>query len=282
MAIKLLTAAAGAASQERLLREGISACLVEHPNAVEVLDLCITDTGIPFLVMELLQGHSLDEELKREGTLSLQRSAEILNPTCEVLSEAHNQGIIHRDVKPQNVFLHRSRHGEVVKMLDFGIAQMVGESMLSSRLTVEGSLVGTPVYMAPERLADTPYDGRADVYNLGIRLYEMLVGRRPFSSPDLLELIRMHVNMPPRPLHEIIPELPRAAEAVVLRALAKDPQSRPTAAEMASDFEATLPPDGRVVVLGRGPVGLRGAAEDADGDRTATEQWSPFPETPDE
>ena len=239
VALKLLTSAAGVASAERLKREGISVCRLEHPNAVEVLDLCVTD-GIPFLVMELLEGHSLDEELDREGTLTPRRCAEILLPTCEVLAEAHRQGIIHRDVKPQNIYLHQGRRGEVVKVLDFGIARMLGESVLHQRLTIEGSLVGTPAYMAPERLADAPYDGGADVYSLGVMLYEMLAGRRPFSSVDLLELIRMHLHQPPQPLGELCPDLPRGIDAAVLRALTKDPVSRPSAEELARSFRAAL------------------------------------------
>ncbi len=275
VALKLLTSAAGLASAERLKREGVSACRIEHPNAVEVLDLCITDGGIPFLVMELLEGHSLDRELDRDGTLTPARCVEILVPTCEVLAEAHRQEIIHRDIKPQNVFLHHSRRREVVKVLDFGIARMVGESVLSQRLTVEGSLVGTPAYMAPERLADAPYDGRADVYSLGIMLYEMLAGRRPFTSIDLLELIRLHVHEPPRPLSELCPDLPPGIDAIVLRALAKDPHSRPTAEELAHDFRrAVAEPRHGKIGAGEEARPPRGRLRPGDGDRTATEQWT--------
>ncbi|MEE8526046.1 MAG: response regulator, partial [Thermoanaerobaculia bacterium] len=108
VAIKLLTAAAGIASEKRLRREGISACRIEHPNAVEVLDFCVTES-VPFLVMQLLRGHSLDQEVREQGRLTPVRCARILMPICEVLADAHSQGIIHRDVKPHNVFLHQAR-----------------------------------------------------------------------------------------------------------------------------------------------------------------------------
>ena len=262
VAIKLLTAAAGVASATRLRREGISACRIEHPNAVEVLDFCVVDS-VPFLVMQLLRGHSIDHEIRQLGRLSPDRCAQILEPVCEVLAEAHSQGIIHRDVKPHNVFLHQARKGEVVKVLDFGIAKIVGENVLSQRLTLEGSLVGTPAYMAPERLADSQYDGRADVYSLGVMLFEMLAGERPFNSPDLLELIRMQVHEPPPRLRPLVPDLPVEAEAIVLAALAKDPRKRPSLPQMAYDFTAAigLAPGG---AEGGGPPGA-GARDDGGG-----------------
>ena len=128
--------------------------------------------------------------------------------------------------------------------------------------------------MAPERLADAPYDGGADVYSLGIMLYEMLAGRRPFSSADLLELIRMHVHEPPRPLRELCPDLPPGIDAVVLGALAKDPENRPTAEELARDFQAAL--DGAAAPGGgrRTPTGGAQPEPAAEADRTATEQWT--------
>lgn len=239
VAVKMLTAAAGVASEKRLRREGISACRIEHPNAVEVLDFCVSES-VPFLVMQLLEGHSLDQEIREQGGLTPARCARILWPVCEVLAEAHSQGIIHRDVKPHNIFLHQARKGEVVKVLDFGIAKIIGERILSQRLTLEGSLVGTPAYMAPERLSDSTYDGRADVYSVGVMLYEMLCGERPFTSPDLLELIQRQVHEPPPPLRYHLPDLPAAAEAVVLAALDKDPRQRPAVSEMARNFATAL------------------------------------------
>ncbi|MCP3962689.1 MAG: protein kinase [bacterium] len=231
-------------SPTRFLREAISSCRVDHPNAVSVLDLSIVPTGEPFMVMELLEGRSLAEVLKQAGTLSPERCAEILGPICEVLGDAHRLGIIHRDVKPQNVFLHRSRQGEVVKVLDFGIAKLMNDSALKEKLTLDG-VVGTPAYMAPERFSGGPCDERADVYSLGVMLYEMLSGSRPFDSDgEMFKLIVAHLNESPTPLTELVPDLPPGVEEVVMAALAKRSADRPTARDLARRFaEAALRPE---------------------------------------
>ncbi len=227
---------------KRFQREGISACQIQHPNAVTVTDFSVSVTGIPFLVMELLDGRSLEAELKLQGRFTPERCAEILLPVCEVLAEAHALGIIHRDVKPQNVFLHHGRLGEVIKVLDFGIAKLMDTTALEKNLTLEGGYPGTPAYMAPERFTDEPYDGRVDVYSVGVMLYEMLVGELPFAVADgnILNVIRMHLTKPPRLLRELRGDLPEEVEAVVLRALAKKAEDRPTAERLAADFAAVV------------------------------------------
>ena len=226
----------------RFRQEGMSTCRIQHPNAVSILDFSFTPTGVPYLVMELLEGHSLDEELRRLGRLRPARCAEILAPVCEVLAEAHGLGIIHRDVKPQNVFLHHGRRGEVVKVLDFGLAKLVGEAVMTERLTLEGVGPGTPLYMAPERFSEMPYDGRADVYSLGVALYEMLVGQPPFLALDgnPFKVAMMHLHEPPRPLRELNPEVPRGVERMVLAALAKEPERRPSVRDLARGFAEAL------------------------------------------
>src|SRR5207253_10978650 len=130
-----------------------------------------------YLVMELLEGHSLADELEKHGKLSLKRSTDILVPVCDALTEAHKVGIIHRDIKPDNIFLHQTKDGEIVKVVDFGIAKLLDEDSGDlQKLTVAGGIIGTPTYMSPERLSKKPYDGRSDVYSLGIMMYEMLTG----------------------------------------------------------------------------------------------------------
>jgi serine/threonine protein kinase len=144
-----------------------------------------------------------------------------------VLAEAHEVGILHRDIKPANVFLHKSRIGETVKVLDFGIAKLLdgGES-----LTVEGGIVGTPAYMAPERFRGAILDGKSDVYSVGVLVYQMLSGRLPFAADaDLLAVAMMHLNEEPPPL--ATEGVPAAVEDVVRAALAKDPRHRPCALE---------------------------------------------------
>src|SRR5262249_36060406 len=157
---------------------------VNHPNAVSVLDSGVSAEGIAYLVMELLEGRSLTEELREKGVLPPARCAEILMPVCDVLTKAHASGIVHRDIKPDNIYLNRTAVGEVVKVVDFGIAKLMDDTggQNNESLTVTGGLLGTPTYMAPERLENKPYDGKADVYSLGIMLYRMLAGRVPFQS----------------------------------------------------------------------------------------------------
>ncbi len=244
VAVKLLDAnlQAGDESLARFQQEGISACRIQHPNAVAIMDFSVTTAGIPFLVMELLRGSTLEDELNRRGRLPPERCGEILMPVCGVLSEAHSLGIIHRDIKPQNIFLHQSRHGELVKVLDFGIAKLIGDAAAEQDLTLEDGVIGTPIYMAPERFVKVPYDGRADVYSLGIMLYEMLVGKPPFylTGTSPLKVIYAHMNEEPRPPRELNPELTPEIEAVVLRALNKDMELRPTADVLVAELAAAL------------------------------------------
>ena len=246
VAVKVLKAGSASSPEaaERFRREGVAACRVRHPNAVTVMDFGVTAGGAPFLVMELLDGRSLDAEIARAAPLPALRCAEILFPLCGVLAEAHQVGILHRDIKPANVFLHKSRIGETVKVLDFGIAKLLdaGQS-----LTVEGGIVGTPAYMAPERFRGGTLDGKSDVYSLGVLLYQMLSGRLPFQGPDadLLAVAMMHLNEEPPPLKTA--GVSAAVEDVVRAALAKDPAHRPGALDLglalarATGMAVTLP-----------------------------------------
>jgi len=217
----------------RFRREGISACRVKHPNAVSVLDFGVTAQGTAYLVMELLVGHSLFEELLRKKALTPARAAQVLMPVCDVLEVAHRAGIVHRDIKPSNIFLQRTPVGEVVKVLDFGIAKIAGENAIKHNLTVEGAILGTPAYMAPERFSNKAYDGRSDVYSLGITLFQMLEGRLPFlASGDPMAVAMMHLNEAPPPILRLPPAARAPLQSLVDRALAKRPADRPSAAEL--------------------------------------------------
>jgi serine/threonine protein kinase len=236
VAIKIL--AANVANEPdalaRFRREGISGCRVRHPNAVAVFDFGALPGGTAYLVMELLEGTSLEREIEAHGRLAPERALAIAVPVLLALAAAHRAGVLHRDVKPANVFLHRTPRGEVPKVLDFGIARLVGESALAGNLTVDGSVLGTPAYMAPERFRNQLYGTRSDVYSVGVMVYQMVTGRLPFvtRTQDPMAMAVLQLTEAPPPLREVNADIPPALERAVLAALAKDPDARPSAEEL--------------------------------------------------
>jgi serine/threonine protein kinase/ligand-binding sensor domain-containing protein len=240
VAVKVFRPASGNDSIDALKRfrqEGVSACRVVHPNAVAVLDSGVSDDGIAYIVMELLRGRSLTEDLRQSKRLSSKRCIEIAVPVCEALAAAHAEGVVHRDVKPDNIFLHQGKDGEVVKVVDFGIAKLIGvnSAELTETANEFGVIVGTALYMAPERFNNQPYDGKSDVYSVGVMLYQMLTGKTPFVPNDggVVGLAMMHLKQPPPMPRTLAPDLPCELENLVLQALSKDPERRPTALELA-------------------------------------------------
>jgi CheY-like chemotaxis protein len=237
VAVKVLATSAGTDPEAlaRFRREGASACRVQHPNAVAVLDFGVNPGGVAYLVMELLNGRSLEKELEDRSQLPPSRCAEIVVPICSALAAAHAVGIVHRDIKPSNIFLHQTPLGEVAKILDFGIAKMSGEAAIGQSLTVDGSLLGTPAYMAPERFRRGPYGTKSDIYSVGAMLYEMLTGRLPFipSSADPLALVAMQAEEEPPPLRSRCPAASPGLAALVKAALRRSPEGRPSAEVLA-------------------------------------------------
>ena len=232
VAIKVLDRelAASPRAYQRFVWEARTACRVRHPNVIEILDFGRLTDGRPFLVMELLDGETLEERLAARGRLGLAETVAIVDALAAALSAVHRAGVVHRDVKPSNVFLRTP--DDRVTLLDFGIAKLVRPEPEDRPLvTTVNTRLGTPEAMAPEQILGLPIDGRTDVYGLGITLYRMLTGAWPFAADDDAELERLHLEATPAPPSERAP-VPPAIDEVIARALAKDPAARPSDATM--------------------------------------------------
>lgn len=237
----------------RFQREGQAARRFRHPNAVTVYDLRTSGDGTIYLVMEYVEGTTLDAELKKHGRFSPSEALVVLGPVISVLNAAHAMGVVHRDLKPENIMIGKASTGgePVVKLLDLGIAKLRevagAEKTGTTALTIAGQMLGTPYYMSPEQWGELPrdgnsdIDGRADIYSLGIVFYELIAGKRPFSGMTLSELRREHVSTTPQPLPELIPNVPEGFGRAILRAIAKDRADRQsTAAELETELMTAL------------------------------------------
>ena len=223
---------------KRFDREAHSASRLDHPNCLRVTDVGTTEDGVKFMVMDLLSGGELADRLGEP--LLAERAVLMVMQILRGLEHAHEHGVIHRDVKPENIFITRDHEGrEVLKLVDFGIAKLAGGNTNDTRMTKAGLIFGTPAYMSPEQAMGMEADARADLYAVGVILYEMLAGTPPFESNDPVKLVRMQVSRdaPPLPDH-VAPAL----AAVVMRLLAKDRDERfQTATEAREHLEAVLP-----------------------------------------
>lgn len=234
-AIKVLTARAATDPTQRakLRLEARAIHRVEHPAVVDVFDIGPLDAPRPYLVMELLEGRTLHERFRREGAMPVEEAVALLRPVAEALDRAHGRGVVHRDVKPDNIFLERRPEaGLRSRLIDFGVARIHGLEQVSGR---EDHLVGTPRYMAPEVVDGGPAEGPADLYALGVCLYELLVGRAPFVGRSALDILWQHLDRAPRPPSSAVAHLPAIVDAVVLALLEKDPRDRPSTAAEAWD-----------------------------------------------
>ena len=219
---------------KRFEREAVTAGRLRHPNCVEVSDFGQLDDGALYLVMELLTGRSLGDLLDDCDRLAPARAIHVVRQVLRGLAHAHSLGVVHRDIKPDNVFLiERDGDADFVKLLDFGIAKLVGDAAAGmSQLTQTGTAVGTPSYLAPEQVFGGSLDGRADLYSTTVVLYEMISGRTPFSG-DAVAVVKQHLTADPPPITEVAPdvEVSPYLAGVIERGLAKSPDDRYASAE---------------------------------------------------
>jgi serine/threonine protein kinase len=254
VALKILRSEMAADNEAvaRFHREARSASKLDHDHCIRVMDFGQSDDGLLFLVMELLDGVSLGQ-ITRRGPVPATRAAAIGVAIAEALEHAHEAGIIHRDLKPDNVYLARRPRGrELVKVLDFGLAKLVHDGALGPSITRDGTVFGTPEYMAPEQAEGEKLDGRTDIYALGIILYQLVTGDVPFRASNFVALLTKQVSDKPMPPRERRPdlEIPEGLEAVILRCLEKKAEDRyATAQELAEALEPFAAGDSSQLML---------------------------------
>ena len=245
----------------RFLREARAASSINHPNIVDVTDFGVLADGLVYFVMEFLEGKSLEDLIEKEGAVELHRALNVINQCTYALEAAHALGVIHRDLKPDNIMLlerpgrrdivrmvtgnqgghwitERERSYDFVKVLDFGIAKILAPDELGTD-TLQGAVFGTPEYMSPEAARGDDVDIRTDVYSLGVILFDMICGRPPFEAEAGSEVLAKQINAPVPSPRAIAPhrEITEGAERVIMRAMAKDPAQRyQTMAEMRTDL----------------------------------------------
>jgi serine/threonine protein kinase len=224
---------------ERFRQEARSASRIGHENIVDISDFGETPSGANYFVMEMLNGEDLAMLLAREGSLNPEFAVSVVLQCCKGLGAAHAKGIVHRDMKPENIFLiEREGRCDVVKLVDFGIAKMSDVETPGApgrKLTKTGMIFGTPEYMSPEQASGKSLDHRVDIYALGVILYELLSGRVPFVGDTFMGVLTQHMFEDPPKLREINPNaiVPAALESVVVKALAKE--AKPTLSNHARD-----------------------------------------------
>lgn len=232
VAVKVLRRPESPEATLRFLSEAIASSSVHHPAVVRPLRVDLTATGLPYIVMDLVEGRSLRAHLAARGPFAAGAAARLVAVLADALAEAHRKGIAHRDVKPGNAMLTAAEPG--LRVLDFGLSKTL-DGLGSSDVTLAGRIVGTPAYMAPEQIRDpSTAHAPADVYAVGATLFELLSGHPPFRATSVERICYAH-------LHDEAPALadkPAPLAALVARALSKDPAARPSAAELASELSA--------------------------------------------
>ncbi len=241
VALKVMSTAPGSQSEEerRFRREAQAASKLNHPNIVTVFSFGRLDARTMFMAMEYVDGVSLATVLRQEGSLAPVRALDIAIQVCKGLTEAHSKGVVHRDLKPDNIYLTRRHDEEVVKVLDFGIAKIIDPNEQPADVTRVGLVRGTPIYMSPEQARGAQVDHRSDIYSLGVILHLMLTGSLPIKAETPFAYLHAHQHQKPPGIRRVRPDLdlPPELEAVVLSCLEKRPERRP---QSAADLEAAL------------------------------------------
>jgi serine/threonine-protein kinase len=259
VAVKVLNRAYSANPQmvSRFVSEARAVNQIRHRNIIDIFSFGVLDDKRQYFVMEYLDGMPFDAYVKSRGRLPPEEAIPILRQIAKALDAAHAAGIAHRDLKPENVFLAMDGDGAAFpKLLDFGIAKLLGESTSSGHKTRTGTPIGTPYYMSPEQCLGKNVDHRADIYSFGVMTHEVLTGKIPFDAEEMMSVMMAQMSTPPPPMSSVCPDLPPALDGPVLRMLAKAPEDRP--ASVADGLEA-----------------LALAARDAGFDVTVAPVWRP-------
>jgi serine/threonine-protein kinase len=240
VAVKILTGkfVKDDAALTRFRREARAAAMLRHPNVITIHDFGETDDvhAPAYIVMEFIRGTPLRELLHSEHHFSVERGLRLMRGICAGVGSAHRQGVVHRDLKPDNILVVAPDDDfevESVRVVDFGLAKLLADAGGAAT----GAVVGTPYYMSPEQCLGEPLDARSDVYSLGAMFYEMLSGKRPFEAETVSGLISRHLQEPPPPF-DLTLGIPRRVSLGIMHALAKDPDDRPqTATELARQMQ---------------------------------------------
>jgi eukaryotic-like serine/threonine-protein kinase len=234
--------AATSTARMRFTHEAESASRLAHPNLVSVVDFGRTPAGLLYLAMDYIEGPNLARLIARDGAMPQERAVRMALQLCRGLAHAHDLGLVHRDFKPDNILVSNDAHGDVPRIVDFGIALSAADTGGDPRLTAMGVTLGTPAYAAPEQASDGEVDHRADLFALGVTLYEMLTGQLPFDG-SLVEMMRQNATIDPPPMNERNPAVQVTAplQQVVSKLMARDPAQRYQSARAVLDALAELP-----------------------------------------
>ena len=255
VAIKMLKAqlVSDSMSVKRFQQEVKACSRINHPNVITVFDFGVSPNGLPYIVMDYLEGVTLANVITNEGQVAVERGIKILSQACEALAYAHKQGVVHRDLKPTNIVLiNYDGDRDFVKVVDFGVAKLMTGSTDAQRLTQAGDVTGSPVYMSPEQCMGQDLDLRSDIYSMGIVIYETLTGQLPLVGKTMVETMSKHVGEMPQPFSVVRPDLyiPERIEQVIMKAMAKDANARQQSMEeLRDDMEMAIPRPGRSAVL---------------------------------